>query len=277
MSNTSNLKEFAARIRLETLKEFSNLGFGHVGGAMSIADTIAVLYGGIMNIDPSNPDWEDRDWLVCSKGHAGPTIYATLALKGYFDIDILQTLNKAGTNLPSHCDRNKTPGIDMTTGSLGQGMSTAIGVALGNRLDRRNNWTFLILGDGELDEGQVWEGALFANHFKVDNLIAFVDYNRQQLDGYTDDIMALGDVAAKFESFGWHAQSIDGHDVGEIYIAIEKAKSTKGQPSVIVLNTNKGKGCTFAEGIVNNHHMMFSQEQCGEAIELAERELAQYE
>ncbi len=271
------LNQYAAQIRFETLKEFGSLGFGHVGGAMSITDTIAVLYGAVMNIDPSDPDWEERDWLVCSKGHAGPTIYATLALEGYFDKEMLLTLNKGGTSLPSHCDRNLTPGIDMTTGSLGQGMSTAIGVALGNRLDKRSSFVYLILGDGELNEGQVWEGALFANHFKVDNLIAFVDYNKQQLDGYTKDIMDLGDIAAKFESFGWHAQSIDGHDVAAIYEAIENAKAAKGSPSVIVLNTQKGKGCTFAEGIVNNHHMAFTQEQCDEAINEAKDVLAQYE
>ena len=271
-----DLNQFAAQIRFETLKELGSLGFGHVGGAMSIVETIAVLYGAVMNIEPSDPDWGDRDWLVCSKGHAGPTIYATLALEGYFDKEMLLTLNKGGTSLPSHCDRNLTPGIDMTTGSLGQGMSTAIGVALGNRLDKRSSFVYLILGDGELNEGQVWEGAMFANHFKVDNLIAFVDYNKQQLDGYTKDIMDLGDVAAKFESFGWHAQSIDGHDVAAIYEAIENAKAAKGKPSVIVLNTCKGKGCTFAEGIVNNHHMVFTSEQCDEAIDGAKCVLAQY-
>ena len=270
-------KRFASSIRLETLKEFDNLGFGHVGGAMSIIETLAVLYGGVMRIDPSDPDWVDRDWLVCSKGHAGPAVYATLALAGYFPKEMLLTLNKPGTNLPSHCDRNKTPGIDMTTGSLGQGMSTAIGVALGNRLDKRDNWTYLILGDGELDEGQVWEGALFANHFKVDNLIAFVDYNRQQLDGYTDDIMSLGDVAAKFAAFGWHAQDIDGHDMQAIYEAIQNAKAAKGKPSVIVLNTCKGRGCTFAEGIVDNHHMAFTKEQSAQAVEAAQKELEKYE
>lgn len=274
--NPEKMKRFAAKIRLETLKELAYLGFGHVGGAMSIVETLAVLYGGVMRIDPSNPDWVDRDWLVCSKGHAGPSVYATLALEGYFPKEMLLTLNKPGTSLPSHCDRNRTPGVDMTTGSLGQGMSTAIGVALGSRLDKRDNWTYLILGDGELDEGQVWEGALFANHFKVDNLIAFVDYNRQQLDGYTDDIMSLGDVAAKFAAFGWHAQNIDGHDVGAIYEAIENAKRVKGQPSVIVLSTCKGKGCTFAEGVVDNHHMAFTREQVEVAVEAAKKELEKY-
>ena len=266
------LKEFAAEIRIETLKELGELGSGHVGGIMSIVETLAVLYGGVMRIDPKNPRWEDRDWLVCSKGHAGPAIYATLAMKGYFDKEMLKTLNRGGTNLPSHCDRNKTPGVDMTTGSLGQGMSTAIGVALGNRLDKRDNWTYLILGDGEIDEGQVWEGVLFANHFKLDNLITFVDYNRQQLDGYTCDIMDLGDIAAKFASFEWHTQEIDGHDVTAIEEAIGKAKAFKGKPSVIVLNTQKGKGCSFAEGILYNHNMTFTKQQCEEAIEVVRQD-----
>jgi len=271
------IKRFAAEIRLETIRELANLGFGHVGGAMSVVETLAVLYGGVMNIDSKNPRWADRDWLVCSKGHAGPTVYATLALKGYFPKEMLMTLNQGGTQLPSHCDRNKTPGIDMTTGSLGQGASTAIGVALGNRLDGRKNWTYLILGDGELNEGQVWEGAMFANHYKLDHLIAFVDFNGQQLDGYTKDIMDLGDIGAKFEAFGWHAQNVDGHNVDEIDEAIQKAKAAEGKPSVIVLHTCKGKGCTFAEGIVDNHHMAFTKEQGEQAALRAQEELKKIE
>jgi transketolase len=270
------MEYFALQIRLETLKELAHLGFGHVGGAMSVVETLAVLYGGVMRIDPKNPRWEDRDWLVCSKGHAGPTVYATLALKGYFDKEILLTLNQGGTSLPSHCDRNKTPGIDMTTGSLGQGMSTAIGVALGNRMDKRDNWTYLILGDGELDEGQVWEGALFANHFGLDRLITFVDANKQQLDGFTNDIISLGDIAGKFRSFGWDARRADGHDVAAIEEAIQGAKAAIGKPSVIVLDTAKGKGCSFAEGIVNNHHMAFSKEQGEQAICEVEEQMKQW-
>lgn len=270
------MEEFAAHIRYETLKEFDALGFGHVGGAMSVIETLAVLYSGVMKIDPKNPNWGDRDWLVCSKGHAGPALYATLALKGYFPKEMLLTLNKPNTNLPSHCDRNKTPGIDMTTGSLGQGMSTAIGIALGNRLDGKDNWTYLILGDGEINEGQIWEGVLFANHYKIDNLVAFVDYNRQQLDGYTDDIMSLGDVAAKFASFGWNSQSVDGHDVEQIFKAINIAKSARGKPSVIVLNTRKGKGCLYAEGIIDNHHMALNKEHSRQAIKIARKELEKY-
>lgn len=254
----NQLEKFSTEIRLETLKEIKNLGFGHIGGAMSIVETLAVLYGKVMRINPKEPKWEGRDWLVVSKGHAGPAVYAALALKGYFPIKELMTLNKPKTNLPSHCDRNKTTGIDMTTGSLGQGMSSAIGIALGNRLDRRNSYTYLILGDGECDEGQVWEGALFAHHYKLDNLIAFVDANKKQLDGYTKDINDLGDIAQKFSSFGWHAQDVNGADVAKIYEAIEKAKEVKGQPSVIILDTIKGQGIKFVEETMANHHMRFS-------------------
>lgn len=260
------LEIFALKIKIETIKQIGSLGFGHVGGAMSIIDTLAVLYGEVMNIDPNNPKWEDRDWLVFSKGHAGPALYTTLALKGYFPLEELQTLNRPGTNLPSHCDRSKTIGVDMTTGSLGQGASLAVGIALGNRLDGRDNYTYLILGDGELQEGQVWEAALFAAHQKLDKLIAFVDYNKQQLDGYIKDINDLGDIKAKFESFGWHSQEIDGHNLEEIYEAICNAKAVSGKPSVIILDTIKGKDCSFAEGILNNHHMTVSKQQMDEAV-----------
>ena len=264
---------FATQIRLETLKSFKNLGFGHVGGAMSVVETLAVLYGEIMNIDPKNPAWSERDWLVLSKGHAGPALYATLALKGFFPLEEMKTLNQPGTKLPSHCDRNKTVGVDMTTGSLGQGISTAIGVALGNRLDRRGNCVYLILGDGECNEGQVWEGALFAAHYQMDNLITFVDYNKQQLDGYTKDIMNLGDLSQKFTCFGWHAQDVDGHDIYAIYKSIVNAKAVKKQPSVIVLHTRKGKGCSFAEGVLDNHHMTFPDKILDQAITCVENEL----
>lgn len=276
MLNQDKIKEleiFALKIKIETIKQIGNLGFGHVGGAMSIIDTLAVLYGAAMNIDPNNPGWEDRDWLVCSKGHAGPALYSALALKGYFPIEELETLNRPGTNLPSHCDRNKTIGVDMTTGSLGQGASLAVGIALGNRMDGRDSYTYLILGDGELQEGQVWESVLLAAHEKLDKLIAFVDYNKQQLDGYVKDINDLGDIKAKFESFNWHAQEVDGHNIKQIYEAIANAKEVKGRPSVIVLHTIKGKDCSFAEGIVNNHHMTVSREQMNEALAVLEEKL----
>lgn len=271
---SKELRVFAEEIRVETLKTFQALGFGHVGGAMSVLETVAVLYGEEMKYDPKNPGMPDRDWVVMSKGHAGPVLYATLALKGFFPKEELLTLNQGGTNLPSHCDRNKTPGIDMTTGSLGQGISTAIGVALGNRLDGRQNYTYLFLGDGECNEGQIWEGAMFASQFKVDNLIVFVDYNKQQLDGLTADIMDMGDFVDKFKAFGFHTQKIDGHDIEAIRAAIKEAKATKGVPSCIVLDTIKGKGCTLTEGKVS-HHIAFKPEEMQEALASAEKVLAE--
>jgi len=260
-SKVKELKKFAIKIRMEAMKAIGHLGVGHVGGTLSVADVLAVLYGEVMKIDPKNPRWRERDWLVMSKGHAGPALYAALALKGFFPMENLLTLNRPGTTLPSHCDRNKTPGVDMTTGSLGQGASTAAGVALGNRMSKIDSYTYLILGDGECDEGQVWEMALFAAHRKLSNLIAFVDYNKQQLDGYTKDICELGDLGKKFEEFGWFTQSIDGHDVVAIYEAISKAKAQKEKPSMIILNTIKGKGVKAYEGSLKNHNCNVSKEE----------------
>lgn len=268
------LGAFAEQIRLETLEEFAALGFGHVGGAMSVVETLAVLYGYAMKYDPENPLWPDRDWLVLSKGHAGPALYAALSLRGFFPREMLFTLNRGGTRLPSHCDRNLTPGVDMTTGSLGQGISTAIGVALGNRMDGRDNFVYLVLGDGECNEGQVWEGALFAPQHKLDHLIGFVDYNGQQLDGYTKDILDMGDIAAKFREFGWFTQEIDGHSIKAVLGAVEAARANRGSPSMIVLRTKKGHGCTFAEGIEANHHIAFKPEQMEEALSCARTRLS---
>ena len=270
---TRDMRVVADGIRLVTLQTFSYLGFGHIGGSMSIVETLAVLYGGELRCDPENPDWEGRDRLVMSKGHAGPALYATLCLRGYFPKDLLLELNKGGGSLPSHCDMHKTPGIDMTTGSLGQGMSTAIGLALGVRLNGSGNYTYLILGDGECNEGQVWEGAIFAAHYKLGGLIAFVDWNKQQLDGFTKDVLDMGDFASKFEAFGWHTQSVDGHDPGKIKAAVIEAKQITDKPSVIILDTIKGYGCDFAEGVSGNHHMNFTSEQIEKAIENATERL----
>jgi transketolase len=211
-----------------------------------------------------------------SKGHAGPAVYAALALKGYFPMEELDTLNRPGTNLPSHCDRTKTPGIDMTTGSLGQGASSAVGIALGNKIDGKDNYTYLILGDGECQEGQVWEAALFAGHHRLNHLITFIDCNKQQSDGYTRDICDMGDLTKKYAEFGWFVQSINGHDVTEIFEAIGKAKEQNGQPSLIVLNTVKGRGCGFAEGKVSNHHMPITKEQMAEVVQGLESVLASF-
>ncbi len=268
----NELKDFARQIRIETLKEIGARGFGHIGGSISIVDLLAVLYGEIMKIDPINPNWEDRDWLVVSKGHAGPAVYAALALKGYFPLEYLSTLNQNNTCLPSHCDRNKTVGIDMTTGSLGQGASTAAGVALGHKIDGKNNYTYLILGDGECNEGQVWEAALFSAQHVLDHLIAFVDYNKKQLDGFTKDICDLGELEVKFANFGWDSQRVNGHDVNAIKDAIDRAKTIEGKPHMIVLDTVKGKGCYFAENEFSNHHMNVTEEQIQKAIQLLQAE-----
>ena len=268
------LKKFSKQIQIETVKMIANLGVGHLGGSLSIADLLAVLYGEQMKYDPKNPKWEGRDWLVCSKGHAGPAVYSALALKGFMPMSELKTLNKPGTNLPSHCDRLKTPGIDMTTGSLGQGSSTAAGIALGHKMNGMPNYVYLVLGDGEIDEGQVWEMALFAGTRKLSNLIAFVDYNKLQLDGNPDDICKLGDVAAKFREFGWYAQDIDGHDVCAINEAIENAKKQSDKPSMIVLNTVKAHGWSKMENQIGSHCPTISSEQLADALSEMEAALA---
>ena len=271
--NSLAMKEMAIRIRILILKALREVGSGHVGGSMSIADALAVLYSGKMRVDPNNPDWETRDRLVMSKGHAGPALYAALAIKGFFPEEELKTINSPGTRLPSHCDRNKTPGVDMTTGSLGQGMSTALGIALGCRIKNIESTTYLILGDGECDEGQVWEGALFAAAKKLNNVVAFVDENKKQLDGYTKDICDLGDIGQKFRAFGWYTQEVNGHDVDSISEAVDRAKTYKDGPSVIILDTVKGKGCSFVEGVFNNHHVSVKKEQADEEIQRLEKEL----
>ncbi len=269
------LRVFAQEIRVEALKTIGSLGFGHVGGSMSVVEALAVLYGDIMKIDPKNPRWEDRDWCVMSKGHAGPAMYATLGLKGFYPLEQAYTLNQPHTNFPSHTDRTKTLGVDLTTGSLGQGMSSAVGAALANKVDGRDNHVFVFVGDGECDEGQVWEAAQFAAHYKLDHLICFVDSNKRQLDGSVDDIMSHGKgLAAKFDAFGWNVIELaDGNDVEQIYDAVEAAYQVSGKPTCIVLNTIKGKGCTFAESS-GAHSSQPTKEQWDEAIAAAEAELA---
>ena len=249
------MKKLAAQIRIETIRQMMVLGFGHIGGSMSIADIVAVLYGGVMNVDPSNPKWEDRDYFVCSKGHAGPTVYSALALKGFFQMDWINTLNIPGTNLPSHVDRNKTPGIDMTAGSLGQGLSAAVGIALANRSEGRNNYTYVIVGDGECQEGQIWEAAMAAAHYKLDHLIVFIDFNNKQIDGTLEMVNNISNFSERFAAFQWNTQEVDGHNVEEIDKAITRAKAATGKPSVIILRTIKGKGCTFIEELPFNHHI----------------------
>ncbi len=270
--NVKELNILAANIRLETLKVIHSRGFGHVGGSVDLAELMAVLYGAVMNYDPKNPRWEDRDWLVLSKGHSGPVAYATFGLMGYYPLEDAYTLNQPHTHFPSHTDRKLTPGVDLTTGSLGQGVSTAAGAALGNRVDGRTNHVFCVVGDGEADEGEVWEGFHFAFAHKLDNLIYFVDKNGYQLDGATKDILDHGDLAGKVSAFGLYTQEVDGHDVAAIYHAIENAYARKGVPSCIVLDTIKGKGATFAE-TSHAHSSEPSEEKWQEALAAAEKAL----
>lgn len=244
----------AAEIRRLTLGQIHKVGIGHLGGSLSVADLLAVLYFDKMRVDAKNPKWADRDRLVMSKGHAGPAVYACLAMRGFIPMEELDTLNQPYTNLPSHCDMNRTPGIDMTTGSLGQGISCAMGIAMACRADGRDNNIYFVCGDGETQEGQIWEAAMFAGHRKLGRVIGFLDYNRLQIDGTTDDICSLESPAKKYEAFGWRTEEIDGHDVIAISDAIERAKMQSEKPTMIVLHTTKGKGVPEIENQASNHN-----------------------
>lgn len=273
-----DLEIFAQKIRVETLKIIHSRGFGHVGGSMSLADAMAVLYGEIMNIDSGNPQKEDRDYFILSKGHGGPVMYATLGLKGYYPVEDAYTLNRPHSRFPSHTDRLMTPGVDLTTGSLGQGISEAVGAALGHKVQNRDNRVYVALGDGEADEGQVWEAAQFAAHYKLDNLVCLVDDNKRQLDGACEEVMghAKG-LGAKFDAFGWSVIELpDGNDVEQILDALTAAKAVKGKPVCIILNTVKGKGATFAEP-TGAHSSQPSEDEWEEAIREAEQTLSAME
>jgi transketolase len=253
----ASLREFADKIRMYTLYSIGNLGVGHVGGSMSIVEILAYLYGHEMNVDPKNPRKEDRDLLVLSKGHSGPALYSTLALLGFFPESWLKTLNVGGTSLPSHADRNRTPGIDMSTGSLGQGLSVACGAAYGSKvkgLDKQR--VFAIIGDGETNEGQNFEAAMFAAHMKLDNLIAATDCNRLQLDGTIDDISGLNPdkLEAMWSSFGWETCQADGHDLESIHRAYSSCMERNGKPKMIIMNTIKAKGVPSLENNVGSHN-----------------------
>ncbi|RXZ01272.1 transketolase [Fictibacillus sp. S7] len=250
-----DLEHFRDQIRLKTLQELNHLGFGHYGGSLSIVEALAVLYGEMLNIDPFNPRLEERDYFILSKGHGGPAYYATLALKGFFPEELLYTLNQNGTSLPSHPDRNLTPGVDMTTGSLGQGISAAVGAALSHQLSGRSNRTYCIVGDGELNEGQCWEAFQFAAHHKLNHLTVLVDDNKKQLDGLTKDIIDPIDFAEKFRAFGFYTVRADGSSVREIYSAIQDGKAQHSQPVAIILDTVKGQGVPYLEAKEDNHHI----------------------
>lgn len=260
MTDIGELHRLARQIRLETLKMLTGLGFGHYGGCMSIVETLAVLYGAVMRINSADPDWSGRDYFVLSKGHAGPTLYSTLAIKGYFPLEQLKTLNHNGTHLPSHPDRLLTPGVDATTGSLGQGVSIAAGMALSHQLAGRENRVFTILGDGELNEGQCWEAFQFIAHHNLHNLTLFIDYNKQQLDGPLEEVIKPFDLAAKFSAFGFDVQTVRGDDIAAIYDAVMPVRSGEQRPLVVILDSIKGQGVAYLEQLKNSHHLRLTPE-----------------
>lgn len=265
------LKEQALDARRKTIRCIASFGSGHIGGSMSIIELLTYLYYGGMNIRPSDPSWIGRDRLVLSKGHSGPALYAMLAKKGFFDEEMLSTLNRGGTRLPSHVDMTKTPGVDFTAGSLGQGISAAVGIALGQKIRKIDAWTYAIVGDGESQEGEVWEAAETAGAWKLDNLIAFTDLNGQQLDGYTEDIIPMHHLKERYETFGWDAYEIDGHDFSQIEKAVNDAKSVKGRPHMIIMHTQKSRGYIPGEGVKANHSMPIDKQKADEAINALEQ------
>ncbi len=265
------IEKLATQVRIDVVRQIKSVGQGHIGGAFSITDVLAVLYEAVMKYDPADPKMEDRDKLVCSKGHAGPSVYATLAAKGFFPREELVTLNKPGTKLPSHCDRNKTPGVDMTTGSLGQGTSLACGIALGDKLKGLDCRTFLIVGDGEANEGQVWEAAMFAAGKGLNNMVWLIDWNKKQLDGYVEDIIKPFDFEEKFRAFGFDAETVNGHDYDALYEALTKPAGDR--PRAVVLDSVKGYGLEEVASTMNNHSMSPKPDKADEWIAILEKEL----
>lgn len=261
----------AAKIRRDVLSMLLDEGQGHLGGSLSIADLMGVLYGKELRYDAKNPHWEDRDRVVLSKGHAGPAWYAALAESGFFDRDVLYTLNDGGTMLPSHPDRLKVPGVDMTTGSLGQGTSTAAGMAYALRLKGSSSYVHLIVGDGELNEGQCWEAFQFIAHNRLNNCIVYIDDNKKQLDGYTKDVMNPFDLVEKMRAFGFHAVCVNGQDAAALDAAIQEAKAVQDSAVAIVLDTVKGAGVPFFEQMMGNHSVKFNTP---EVIDEAKRAIA---
>ena len=260
MENYNEIKELAKDIRLSMLKMLVNLGFGHFGGSLSVVETLAVLYGAVMKIDPKNPDWDGRDYMVLSKGHAGPALYAALAIEGYFPREELMTLNINGTHLPSHPDRLLTKGVDATTGSLGQGVSLATGIAMAEKISGKDNRVFTILGDGELNEGQCWEAFQFIAHHNLNNLTVFVDYNKLQLDGTLEEIIKPFSLTEKFKAFGFDSAEVKGDDIEGIYNLVKNKRGENEKPLAIILNTKKGQGVEYIENLKNSHHLRLTDE-----------------
>ena len=264
--NKEELIKISSQIRRDIIEMLTESASGHPGGSLSAADIVTTLFFNELNINPENPKDENRDRFVLSKGHAAPVLYSALARRGYFDPKELLTLRKIGSRLQGHPNMNDLPGIDMSTGSLGQGISAAVGMALAGKIDNKDYRVYSILGDGELEEGQVWEASMSAAHYKLDNLTIFVDFNGLQIDGNITEVMNPSPIDKKFEAFGWNVMVIDGHNYDEILDAIDKAKACKGKPTAIICNTVKGKGVSFMENQAGWHGTAPSKEQCEIAI-----------
>ncbi|MBP3918910.1 MAG: transketolase [Clostridia bacterium] len=261
------LKKTAVIIRLGIVEEVFNAASGHPGGSLSIADIITYLYFAEMNVDPNNPDWDARDRFVLSKGHTCPALYAALAEKGFFPKEDLKTFRHIDSYLQGHPDKKHTPGIDMSSGSLGQGISAACGMALAGKIQNKDYRVYTVLGDGESEEGQVWEAAMFAAHYKLDNLCAVLDFNGLQIDGKITEVMNPTPLDEKFKAFGWHVICINGHDFNEIEAAFEEAKTVKGQPTLILAATTKGKGVSYMEDKAGWHGKAPNADEYAQAIE----------
>lgn len=262
-----SLTKKATQIRRNIIEMVGAAGSGHPGGSLSATDIVTYLYFKEMQVDANNPKWDQRDRFVLSKGHAAPVLYAALAEKGFFPVEDLVSLRQIDSYLQGHPDMQKVPGVEMSTGSLGTGFSTSVGMALAGKLDKRDSNVFVMLGDGELQEGQVWEAAMSASHYKLDNLIAVLDYNGLQIDGNIEDVMDPHPIVDKWLAFGWEVIEIDGHDFNSIEEGFEKAKKVSGKPAILIAKTIKGKGVSFMENMANWHGSAPNKEQVATALE----------
>jgi transketolase len=261
------LNDTARQLRVDVLKMLNIARSGHTGGSLSALDVLTVLFFHTMRHDPTNPHWADRDRFVLSKGHAAPALYACLAHAGYFPREDLKTLRRLGSHLQGHPDMRKTPGVEVCTGSLGQGLSQAVGLSLAARLQERSSRTYCLLGDGEVQEGQIWEAAMAAAHYQLDNLCVLLDWNGLQIDGEVQKVMGVAPLGPKFLAFGWHVLEVDGHDVVAINRALDEAAQYSGKPTMIVARTVKGKGVPFFEHKANYHGVPPSDDELGRALE----------
>lgn len=261
-----DLKDKAKKIRCHIIQMIKDAGIGHIGGSLSVTDILTALYFHILKVDPANPGWPDRDRLILSKGHGATALYSTLAERGFISPDILSSFAKLSSSLQVHPDRTKVPGVEASTGALGQGLSIGAGMAYAAKLDSKDYHTYAVLGDGEIQEGQVWEAAMFCSHYKLDNLTAILDYNNIQLMGNVPDIMSICPVKDKWISFGWNTLEINGHDFSQIIAAVDNAKKTKKAPTIIIAKTTKGKGVSFMQNSCTWHGKVPTDEQCKDAI-----------